>query len=119
MGELVSQGFIYIGAYLQLLDRKDNFDLDNFLVDKNSEVLQIVPSECFDVNYTLVISNESKCKAGRLIDCENGGSVLESNKIDIEAETTKFKNKYGKLIAEIEKHYEKVQLRHGIIYYVH
>lgn len=109
---------IYIGAYLQLLDRKDNFDLSLFL-EKNNEVMMVVPNECFDINYNLVISNEVNGKAGRFIDCQCGGSVLESTKIDIEAEKTKFKNKYGKLISEIEKHYEKIELRHGIIYYAH
>lgn len=106
---------IYIGPYLQLLEKKVGFDLYEFLVEENNESLSEVPSECFDVNYTLVVSNQGKL--GRFIDCEYGGAVVETAKLNPEEEMKKFQNKHSTLIKVLEANYQKVILKHGIIYY--
>jgi len=108
-------GQIYIGPYLQILEKKSGFDLEKFLVDEHKEKLFQVPSECFNVNYTLLISNQGKL--GQYIHCEEGGKVVDFSEIDIEAELKKFQNKYGDMMAILGQNYQKVILKHGMIYY--
>jgi hypothetical protein len=106
-----------IGPYIQLHRPLYGVDLDFILNEQFKGQMWCVPSESFDVNYTIVVSNIQDKMSIKIDSDYQEGSVWNLEDLDIEKVKTKFENKFKNVIDTLNEHYEEVKIRYGIIHY--
>lgn len=106
----------YIGCFIQVHKPKGNADLDKILHEDFEEQLIDVPSECFDVNRTVIIPNIKD--RGIIIDCDyQEGNVWNLEDLNIQNDMGRFERRFKKNIDVLKENFDDVKIRYGVIHY--
>lgn len=106
------QPAVLAGVYIQVNDPIGN----PVLKDLIGPSLDIIPSESFPQNRTLIYSHHKNDTVS--IPVDNGdGNIFPLDDINIDEEKERFERKFKKIIDELRKNYKDVRIRYGIIHY--
>lgn len=108
------QPAVLAGVYIQVNDPKGPVDLKNII--SGEQYLDIIPSESFPQNRTLIYSMHKNDSIEIEVDTGDG-NVVPLDDVNIQEEKARFERKFKKVFDVLKEHYNDVKIRYGIIHY--